>query len=405
MNFYNKPENDIYHITLGYQKILDACSHFDCHSDLNNRSFFLTISLSHASEAKHKGLIYKRICKCLRYNNILDGKLDPGLVLEIDFSQSRQLQVTKEYPHLHGVMILPKRISLDQMNLVSRAVDGELKKLHFVKKSTTQIYDHIESLGYTQDYSGKYGKISSAAANPSSDHGKIYPIDKVRSENRSKSNMYEKWQQRADIRRTAFFWDPRTFLSDDYCSMFSEELAEISTNVSNSRRKCGGATNVSSINKDIHGNIKMLKEIELMSQSAQELDRLPIRTFLNCQQWAEGVVESYRSLRLKEANRGDATKWLVRRVADFAYRMDQDEKLDLIHKSTVQRLRNVIIQERSCWGIVMLLLASVDRELFTRSVRHRAAKRASVLMDTPCPSPVGDLSSGHCTVAPMRMAA
>jgi len=385
MEYINENKCDKSYRLLGYMKILDAICHFDCHEDLDERTFFITLKVVNSSSLKRKQHIYDEVCRCIKNSGVLDSKLDPGVTLDNDFAESRQLNITSELPHLHGLIVLPCKVSLDGLEKIANAIDWRLEQMSFVKKSKTQVYEPSKSLGYTQDYAAKFGKISSAAANPPSDNGEIFPIDKVRLPGKRGTNMYNKWQRRADSLRIEFFWDPQLFFSDRYFLLFGIELAEISKIRLYNKAGDFGEVNRQCINKKRYGNRNMLMQAEHAGHIDQELDRLPIQNFASCEKWAKDITMRYRWIRSNEINWGDASRWLIQRVFHFAERMEHEGKLPLIHKSTVRRLRNVRIQDRSSWGIVMLLLAAEDRGLFTRSVRHRASKGASKLICDPVP--------------------
>lgn len=108
-------------------------------------------------------------------------------------------------------------------------------------------------------------------------------------------------------------------------------------------------------------------------------NKFQIETYQDCEAWAKDIVPKYHLLRANEFNRGDASNWLAAEVGFFARRMSHEGKIHRIHESCVERLKNVRLQERNQYAVVLLLLKTVDPIGFSRSVRHRVACRAGMV--------------------------
>lgn len=109
-------------------------------------------------------------------------------------------------------------------------------------------------------------------------------------------------------------------------------------------------------------------------------DRFQVTIYHDCEVWAKTVVAEYRRLQADEIRRGDAANWLATQIASFAKRMVQEGRIDRIHESAVRRLKDVRVQHRSHFAVIMLLLTLEAPDLFSRSSRHRLAHRAQAML-------------------------
>ena len=221
---------------LGCHKILQACSHFTSFENLDRRAHYMTIHLRREDrqrgiEGWRRGIedvVYRKICQTLTRQGLIPDHVTPGLLLDQDRADSRYGQITNENPHLHGLLFTPRELGFGDRLRLNWAVDECLRELGDVTSSETTIYIQNKPLGMVADYNAKLAKLKSLQGIVDELTGKIYPIDRVRTDGRFDSAKHITWRERADRLIAAFYRDPDHFFSTEYCHKFRSSLSMLS---------------------------------------------------------------------------------------------------------------------------------------------------------------------------------
>lgn len=137
-------------LSLSETLLLNSIQHFDDITDIDTRSYFLTIHVNYKTQLETcRKLVYYKITRMLNNNIYRLGPHRPALIIADDVEGSRDHLPELSnpiYPHLHALLIMPD--SVNDITMMSNVISSirEVKKVDIIE------YDYRQPLPRLIDY-------------------------------------------------------------------------------------------------------------------------------------------------------------------------------------------------------------------------------------------------------------
>lgn len=215
---------------LSYQRLLQSAAHFDNTSDLDERSYFITVNPKYNCTDRIRKPVYFKVKQITQRYAFGGGSERPSLILDDDVSGSKYNAAFNDNHHLHGLLIMPK--SQQNLNLHvgfdTETIKQQIGKLEEVANVDCQKYQYENSLAYVIGYGSKFVRKSGHEAFGGHQfHSAVYPYD-MDMESRRLSDC-EKYHLKLNYRHllNLLYTNPAALLSEEYMHHFGEEIVRL----------------------------------------------------------------------------------------------------------------------------------------------------------------------------------